>query len=156
MIFYTIYSSIPTGPVTIEVVENITQTSIRWNNQHGITGILLCLEDRYFQFLEGAEKDVSEVFEMIKGDSRHEEVTQKVKGYANERVFSEWSMGSWMLSNDELTKLKAVKDLSEYMEDPVNTNLQSKRFVEMMNNILETWIAHEPERAKRLKEQGGE
>ena len=65
-------------------------------------------------------------------------------------------MGSWMLSNDELTKLKAVKDLSEYMEDPVNTNLQSKRFVEMMNNILETWIAHEPERAKRLKEQGGE
>jgi len=111
-------------------------------------------QDRYFQFLEGEENDVVEVFEMIKGDSRHKEVAQKIKGYANERVFSEWSMGSWMLSNDELSKLQAVKDLSTYMEDPVNTNLQSKRFVEMMNNILQTWIAHEPERAERLKQRG--
>ena len=154
MIFYTIYTSTPTGETSKEVVENITEESIRWNSKHGITGILLCLEDRFFQFLEGNEEDVVEVFEMIKGDRRHKDVVQKIKGYAKERVFSEWSMGSWMLSNEDLSNLQAVNDLTSYLDDPVNANLPSKRFVETMRSILEIWLAHEPERSKRLQQKG--
>ncbi|MEM6735235.1 MAG: BLUF domain-containing protein [Bacteroidota bacterium] len=150
MIFYTIYTSTPIGKVTKEIVDKITEESIKWNSLHGITGMLLCLEDRYFQFLEGEEEDVKEVFEMIKGDPRHNNVTPRIKGYSNERVFSEWSMGSWMLSNEKLQSLSALEDLNEYLQDPVNINLQSKKFVTMMNNILQIWLAHEPERAKRL------
>lgn len=152
MIYYTIYTSTPTDDISKEVVDTITNESIRWNKNHGITGILLCMEDRYFQFLEGEEQDVVEVFDMIKGDKRHKEVTQRIKGFADERVFSDWSMGSWMLSNDDINNLTAIKDLSEYLNDPNKFNLQSK-FVSMMKNILETWLAHEPERAKRLKQR---
>ncbi|MEM6643782.1 MAG: hypothetical protein AAF616_12445, partial [Bacteroidota bacterium] len=63
----------------------------------------------------------------------------------------EWSMGSWMLPNAKLYELSALKDLREYLEDPLNSNLQSKNFINMMNSIMETWIEHEPERAERLK-----
>jgi len=151
MIYYTIYTSIPEGEVTEQVVNEITEESISWNNSHGITGMLLCLENRYFQFLEGDENDVTEVFDMIKSDPRHHDVTIRIKGFSNDRVFSDWSMGSWMLSNEELHTLPVFNDLRNYLEDPVNNVLPSKRFVSMMDNILQTWIAHEPERAKRLR-----
>ncbi len=151
MIFYTIYTSTPTGEVTKEVVDQITDESIKWNSVHGITGMLLCLENKYFQFLEGAEEDVREVFEMIRKDSRHHDITPRIKGFSNERVFSGWSMGSWMLSNKELEQLSAIGDLEAYLKDPVNGSLQSKQLISMMNNILQTWLAHEPERSNKLK-----
>lgn len=151
MRYYTIYTSKPTAEISKKVVDEITAESIKWNKDHGITGILLCMENRFFQFLEGNEKDVTEVFEMIRKDPRHTDVIVRVKGYSNERVFSEWSMGSWMLSNEELNSLSALKDLQVYLNDPVNTNLQSKNLVSMMHDIMKTWIEHEPERAKRLK-----
>jgi len=154
MIYYTIYTSTPTVDPTKKTVDDITHESIRWNKAHGITGILLCLEDRYIQFLEGEEKDVVEVFDMIKRDQRHSEVSQRIKGYAEERIFSNWSMGSWMLSNEDLNQLAAVKDLQEHLLSPEKLSLPSGRFVAMMKSILDTWLIHEPERAKRLKEKG--
>ncbi|MEM6644502.1 MAG: BLUF domain-containing protein, partial [Bacteroidota bacterium] len=90
MIYYTIYTSIPTGDSSKEVIDQITDESIAWNSKHGITGILLCLEKRYFQFLEGEEKDVTEVFEMIRKDPRHTDISIRIKGFAKDRVFSEW------------------------------------------------------------------
>ena len=151
MFYYIIYTSTPTAPVDKETVESITSESIKWNSKHGITGMLLCLEDKYFQFLEGEEKDILEVFDMIKGDSRHTNVAPRIKGFSEKRVFSEWNMGSWMLSNDQLEELTALKDLKEYINDPINSALQSKKYIAMMHNLLSTWLDHEPERAKRLK-----
>ena len=150
MIFYKIYTSTPTNSSRKEVIDQITEESIKWNSKHGITGMLLCLEDRYFQFLEGKEEDVDEVFNKIKADSRHTEVYVRIKGYENERIFKEWSMGSWMLNNEELNSLSALQDLKVYMEDTSNQAMSPKKFVTMMQNILDTWIAHEPERSKRL------
>ncbi|WP_425389551.1 BLUF domain-containing protein [Ekhidna sp.] len=151
MIFYIIYTSTPTGKVTSDKLNDITQESIKWNSAHDITGMLLNVEDKYFQFLEGEEPEVRKLFDMIKGDPRHENVTLRIQGYSNDRVFSEWSMGSWMLSNKDLLELSALEDLKSFLEDPVNNNLQSKKFIGMMNNLLQTWMAHEPERAKKLK-----
>jgi len=151
MIYYTIYTSTPTTIPTREVIDQITEESIQWNSKHGITGILLCLEDRYFQFLEGQEETVNEVFGMIKGDPRHTDISVRIRGFENERVFKEWSMGSWMLNNEELNRLSALEDLNAYIKDPSNTAFSPKKFVTMMQNILDTWIAHEPERSKRLK-----
>ncbi|WP_421763707.1 BLUF domain-containing protein [Ekhidna sp.] len=151
MIYYIIYTSTPSSPVDLETVNAITKEAIKWNKAHDVTGMLLSLDDKYFQFLEGEEEEVKKLFNMIKKDSRHKDVTLRIQGFSNERVFTEWSMGSWMLTNEELTKLSALADLKEFLQDPVNNNLQSKRFISMMSNLLNTWIAHEPERSKKFK-----
>ena len=151
MIYYIIYTSTPAELPTKGVIDKITEKSIYWNSKHGVTGILLCLEDRYFQFLEGEEEVVNEVFETIKSDPRHMDISVRIRGFENDRIFKEWSMGSWMLSNDELNCLSALDDLNNYMKNPGNTAFTPKKFVSMMQNILDTWIAHEPERSKRLK-----
>ncbi|MEM9896259.1 MAG: BLUF domain-containing protein [Bacteroidota bacterium] len=151
MVFYTIYTSTPTGETSQSIVEQITQESIKWNVKHNITGMLICMEGRYLQFLEGDEDKVVEIFEKIKNDPRHKDVSPKIKGYSTDRVFSEWSMGSWMLKNEEIEELKALEELRNYLNSPINKPLQSKKYFVMMDNILKTWLVHEPERAERLK-----
>ncbi len=153
MTYYTIYTSTPKDKVTLEVLRDITQTSQKNNPKNEITGILLGIENKFLQFLEGPEEKVNELFEKIWKDPRHQNVTQWVKGFSDKRVFENWSMGSWMLTNEELEKIPALADLKKFLNDPVNNHLQSKKFIAMMNDLLKTWIAHEPERLKKMRDE---
>ena len=137
--------------MTMEIVDEITEASIRNNKEFNITGMLLGIEGHYLQYLEGEEKDVLNLLEIIKKDVRHKELVVWVQGFYDNRVFSEWSMGSWMLTNEKLEKLTALTDIKNFLENPENTELQTTKFMHMMQGLLNTWIAHEPERSKRLK-----
>lgn len=152
MTYYTIYTSTPREKITIETLRDITHVSQKNNPARGITGILLGIENKFLQYLEGPEENVNELFDKIWKDPRHKNVTQWIKGYSNDRVFTDWSMGSWMLTNDELKELPALADLKKFLDDPINSELQSKKFITMMNDLLKTWIAHEPERLKKMKD----
>ena len=152
MTYYTIYTSTPYDQVTLKTLREITEASRRNNPENDITGILLSIENKYLQFLEGPEDKVNELFERIQKDPRHRNVTKWVSGFSHERVFGDWSMGSWMLTNDELKNLPALSDLKNFLEDPINNHLPSKKFIVMMNDLLKTWIAHEPERLKKMND----
>lgn len=152
MIFYTIYTSTPRIPMTKELLDQITATAIRNNKQKNITGMLLGIEGKYLQYLEGTEKNVVELFDKIKLDGRHHQVNQWVKGFTDKRIFSDWSMGSWMLNNEELMRLGSLKDLQSFLKSPESSSTPSGRFIQMMHDLLKTWIDHEPERVMRLKE----
>ncbi|WP_436514540.1 BLUF domain-containing protein [Ekhidna sp. To15] len=152
MTYYTIYTSTPREKVTMETLREITQASQKNNPEKEITGILLGIENKFLQYLEGPEENVNALYEKIWKDPRHQNVTQWIKGYSNDRVFKDWSMGSWMLTNDELKNLPALSDLKNFLDDPINSELQSKKFIAMMNDLLKTWIAHEPERIKKMRD----
>lgn len=153
MTYYTIYTSTPKDKVTMEVLRDITQASQKNNPKNEITGILLGIENKFLQYLEGPEEKVNELFEKIWKDPRHEHVTQWVKGFSKGRVFGDWSMGSWMLTNEELKKIPALSDLKKFLDDPLNSHLKSTKFIAMMNDLLKTWIAHEPERLKKMRDE---
>ena len=107
------------------------------------------MENRYLQFLEGEEEAVIELFEKIKKDPRHYEVNKWVQGHTDQRVFSDWSMASWMLSSEELQKNKALDEIREFLEDSDKTNYPSGRFLGMIKNLMESWIVHGSERFQR-------
>ncbi len=151
MLYYIIYQSIPSDQVSPELIDSITQESINWNSKHNITGILIYHDNRYLQYLEGDEKDVVEVFKMIKKDPRHHSIEPKVMGYTDNRVFSDWSMGSWMVGSDGPGELQILKDLGEYISNPINSELESRKYISMMHNIMLKWIEQDEERAKQLK-----
>ncbi len=132
---------------------DITRVSQKNNPSKDITGILLGIENKFLQYLEGPEENITELFDKIWKDPRHQNVTQWIKGFSNERVFKDWSMGSWMLTNEELKNLPALSDLKNFLDDPINSELQSKKFITMMNDLLKTWIAHEPERLKKMRDE---
>ncbi|WP_101758151.1 BLUF domain-containing protein [Oceanicoccus sp. KOV_DT_Chl] len=62
------------------------------NKKHNITGMLLYNDGNIMQLIEGAEADVSQLFENIKSDERHTGIIEMVRDEISERTFTEWSM----------------------------------------------------------------
>jgi len=152
MIYFTVYTSRPRMPMTKDVLDEITSKSIKNNKKIGITGMLLGIENRYLQYLEGDEEEVKILLQKIKKDGRHYEVTQWVSGFSENRIFRDWSMGSWLMSNKQLEGLSAIKDIYVFLSNPESQVNSSKKFIMMMDGLLKTWIEHEPERVERLKQ----
>ena len=138
--YYTIYTSTPRKPISVEALNEIVSHSKSKNTELGITGILLGIENKYLQYIEGPEEAVKNLIKKIKMDSRHYDMVQWVTGFTKERSFEKWSMASWMLSKTELESLTAQEDFQNFLNNPSNEELQSKKFIEMMNGLLKTWI----------------
>ena len=68
-------------------------TFARRNNRAlGITGALVVTDDAFAQTLEGEETAVRELYERIREDARHDEVTLLQAETVGGRVFGRWAM----------------------------------------------------------------
>ena len=70
----------------------ILMESQKNNRELGITGMLMYSQGTYIQALEGDEKAVKDVYDIIQKDDRHKNVIELASGPLEERVFPEWSM----------------------------------------------------------------
>ena len=68
-------SSASTGLEESEI-KTLLAKSVAWNNNHGLTGILLFSDGNFFQIIEGDENVIKDLFESIKQDPRHHNVLQ--------------------------------------------------------------------------------
>lgn len=73
-------------------VARILMTSRRNNPKKGLVGGLYYGDNRFFQYLEGEEQAVHELYETIKKDSRHRNVKTLIEEPLKERTFTNWSM----------------------------------------------------------------
>ena len=55
--------------------------------------MLLFREGQFLQLLEGPEREVKSVFELVKRDPRHRDVTVLLAEAVDERQFPDWTMG---------------------------------------------------------------
>ena len=101
-----VYASQPFGYDDLALA-GILAAARRNNNRDGITGALICREDLYLQLLEGPPAPVQLIYERIKRDERHANVTMLLSTEISERLFPDWAMRhdpaqSWMWSPDEV------------------------------------------------------
>ena len=92
-LFHSIYSSTATTSFKEYQIPALLEQARGNNAQNSITGVLLYIEGSFFQVLEGAEKDVTAVYESICRDPRHERVTQIIREPVVHRSFADWTMG---------------------------------------------------------------
>jgi hypothetical protein len=120
---HIIYISTAIHPMTDEELSIILEESRKWNYDHGITGMLLYVEGifvssgkrdiesanagRFMQILEGTEEEVKKIFNKIKEDKRHINVTPLINSTATGRYFESWQMGFRALSNADLKENSA-------------------------------------------------
>lgn len=92
--FRLIYSSHSTIPAQDRetVLAQIFDVARSNNKKAGVTGALLITDHYFVQALEGDEATVTALFERIRDDTRHEQVSVLESGAADSRVFSKWSM----------------------------------------------------------------
>ncbi|GAA1070330.1 BLUF domain-containing protein [Pseudonocardia alni] len=75
-----------------EVLAEIFDVARSKNKKAGVTGALLISDNWFVQTLEGDETVVTELFEKIREDDRHTDVSVVESATVEDRVFSRWSM----------------------------------------------------------------
>jgi hypothetical protein len=106
-----VYFSFSVNPFSTEDIDNILEKSRRNNAECGITGLLLYMNGSVMQVLEGDEKAVDHLFERIKQDNRHQDVTQVFSRPILSRLFANWSMGYETVTAQELENIKHIVEL---------------------------------------------
>lgn len=89
-----IYKSVTTAKkmVSNQTLHNLEVESSVANAEHSITGLLVLSGDVYLQVLEGAGRDVTELFGKIIIDKRHQLVELVSFEAVAERFFDDWNM----------------------------------------------------------------
>ena len=105
VLVHCIYSSVQTHPLSAAEIAKLVQDSCIRNKQRGITGILLHVEDTFFQVLEGDSATIDELYDKILIDPRHKRITKIISEPIAKRFFDDISMTLASLTPQEFTAL---------------------------------------------------
>jgi hypothetical protein len=112
--FHLVYISHASRPLLEGDLLDILSKSRQFNKAHHITGMLLYLNDKFIQVLEGKHDAVRAVYDKIKEDPRHRKVTVVLEGNTEQRIFKNWSMGFKKLDDHEFEQLSGYRDLEDF------------------------------------------
>lgn len=109
-----LYCSYADSKIGKEEILSILETSRKNNEKLGITGILLYWQKtrEFIQVLEGEEKAIFSLFEIIKKDPRHSHVKLIYDGPIQERSFNKWSMAFQNFEEIDKSKLEGFSNFS--------------------------------------------
>lgn len=93
-----------TEPVIVEIV-NLSREK---NARLGITGVLLYINGRIVQVLEGQQQAVENLYESIKADPRHTDVRTVISQPITKRSFSHWYMGYETLTTRQYEEVQDI------------------------------------------------
>lgn len=96
------------------IVNDIVLPSMRDNRAREVTGCLWFDDTRFVQIIEGARATVRDLYETIRRDDRHTDVTTLTDRPIRQRAFSRWGMQS--IADDGTRTIDDV--IREYTGDP--------------------------------------
>ena len=103
-----VYASTALSDWSLQQLLQLLKTCRKNNSANDITGMLLYSNRTFFQVLEGEEEKVMELYNFIKKDKRHRDVTLIEKKDIIDREFPFWSMGSQKLDKQDLGKIEGL------------------------------------------------
>jgi len=96
--------------LTAAEIDEIAQTSIANNQRDGLTGMLFCFRQVFYQILEGDEDKLDRCYARILGDARHKDIfCLGIEENISERLYPEWSMKTVNLDLDTGSTIDPVK-----------------------------------------------
>lgn len=100
-------------------LQMLLEQSRERNLRQNVTGMLIYCDGNFFQVLEGAEKDVKEIYTSITRDKRNNGNIVLIESQISERNFPHWSMGFKSLSRCQLS---AAPGFSQFMNREMDFN----------------------------------
>jgi hypothetical protein len=141
-ILMSVYQLIYTSQSTFEITEKVLLdilTKAQINNfNHQISGLLILFNSNYIQLIEGNKKDVTDLFNRIKNDSRHKNIRVLIETDSLDRDLPTWFMGVCVIGENYLTE---ITDKSYYIPlenvrkicDLMSSNLRNN-FITFLNS----------------------
>lgn len=117
MLAKLLYRSTRNPECTDGELEKILDSAQRNNQPLDITGVLLYDQSRFIQYMEGPTKEISQLYDKIKTDTRHKEVRMVAFGPLAERRFPTWAMGSKSIKGKVSIQTKEGSKTQSTIED---------------------------------------
>lgn len=92
-LYSLIYTSVRSASCTEKEIEKILDSCKKNNPGKHITGVLLYSNKRFIQYIEGNEKEITALYELILSDKRHSGIMKRAFLPIQERLFPSWHMG---------------------------------------------------------------
>lgn len=116
-----IYVSTATRAMTEHDLADILQTARAKNEDLDVTGLLLYRDGAFIQVIEGEDETIRQLYDSIKADERHQDVTTLSQMPIEEREFPDWQMGFRHLGDEDV---RSLPGFSTFMEDDVVRQLR--------------------------------
>ena len=106
-----VYFSNSVKPLGENDLLTILTDSRRNNRAARVTGILLYVHGRIIQVLEGEKDTIETLYQRIRADKRHTNVTRVLDRPISQRLFSDWEMGYQTITARQLDDINATVNL---------------------------------------------
>jgi len=130
-----IYASISTPSFLESQIPQLLEHARTNNARLDISGMLLYIDEGFFQVLEGPAESVDTLYAKICSDRRHSRVAQIIREPIAERKFPDWSMGFSSVSLPEVGDLTGENDF--FTTASCLQNLGSGRAKKLLNAFRE-------------------
>lgn len=117
-----LYVSGASAPMSDADIQDILAASRRNNQRDGITGMLLWADGVFIQVLEGEPQMVRSVYRRIQADDRHRNLMLVLEQEADNRMFSQWSMGFKQLDSEKAADQKLFQISRNTLADRIVSN----------------------------------
>lgn len=82
------------------------------NKQLTITGILLLIQGKFVQYIEGPADEIDKVYQSISNDKRHTDMILLDSGDLKDRQFKDWSMAYKEVEEKQIKRIVGREDLN--------------------------------------------
>jgi hypothetical protein len=83
-------------------IENMLFQIREKNKRLAITGVLLLIQGKFVQYIEGHAPEIDNVYKSIEHDPRHNELILLDSGEIKSRQFKDWSMAYKKVEDEEI------------------------------------------------------
>lgn len=108
-----------------------------FNKSHNITGMLVLLNNRFIQVLEGERSSVKALMDKIQQDQRHRGVLVLVEFDLAQRNFDNWSMGFKEVNNETFKEMSGLTDLEEFISEVSTKELSNHPALAFMKRFYD-------------------
>lgn len=112
--YHLVYTSYSIAPFDEAGLVELLNQARNHNKKEEITGMLLYVNGKFIQVLEGDQKKVKQLYHRIENDERHKRVTVLLEGESANRIFDRWSMGFKSLSDNDFKSLSGFQDTEAF------------------------------------------
>lgn len=106
------YLSTATEPMSGQDLDVLVQSCRSHNADRAVTGMLLYGNGTFLQVLEGPERVIDELLDVIEEDPRHTGMQILYRKGISQREYSDWSMGLKRIDAQDLAGLEGASDFS--------------------------------------------
>jgi adenylate cyclase len=106
------YISSFSRPISAQEVEEIGNKSVANNTRDGLTGVLFCFNNVFYQILEGPEDALDRCYARILRDNRHDNIfCLEVENEIPERQFGDWAMKTVRLDESADSLIRPIRTM---------------------------------------------